>query len=153
MGRTGSDNLFVVFPRVEEGVGDSSDGFSGLGVSAAASGVSVGKGVALADGATEASGDEEADAFGDAVGETCRFFLAAGEALGDGVFCGVGDALCRFRGLGVGCTKKFFTFVPNDSSAPRTSPMRPIRAVIVIRIKERNLIFEAGFSLPHSANS
>jgi hypothetical protein len=114
MGRTGSDNLFFVFPRVEEGVGEA---FSGVGVPAAASGVSVGDGVALADGATEASGDEEADAFGDAVGEAYRFFLAVGEALGDGVFCGVGDALCRFRGFGVGCVKKFFTLAPNDSSS------------------------------------
>jgi hypothetical protein len=147
MGRTGSDNFFFVFPIVEEGVGDASDAFSGAGVSAAASGVSAGEGVALADGATEASGDEEPDAFGDAVGEARRFFLAAGEALGVDVFCGVGDALCRFRGVGVGCTKKFFTLVPNDSSAsgaPRASPTRPIRAVIMIRTKKRNLVFKAG---------
>jgi len=55
-----------------------------------------------------------------------------------------------FRGLGRRLREKSFfyfwcltTLLPRE--APRTSPMRPIMAVIMIRIKDRNLVFKAGF--------
>ena len=103
--------------------------------------------VALGDGEAVALGDGDRDALCEGEGEGLGLFFALGKREGEGVgfsFFFAVDFLRGLAGVGVGCTKTFFSLSRSDSFfswVARPWLATAITPIIAIAINERSFIF------------